>query len=288
MKNAAEIQTQNYADLNYPSKKQFRAFPSYAFLSSFAERWSCKNILEIGGGLSTAVWADLAQRTGADVYSIDADFSRMKSYVRNTPHEIKVSKHINLIEGTTISSEEFLDFYSTGPHRTYGGIEIAKCMDYLDTFQHRNCSMRRRHLVSRNSDQGSWSPRDLLIKDSALLISRQLLDVFSYNGNFDNVVSFLRDTDSEGRGNKIEELISHDTCWDIIFFDSGELSSMIEWTKLKEQIAIGGFAAFHDIFFPKSIKNIVPCAALAADPDWDIVFCDDSTKQGLLIAQKLR
>jgi hypothetical protein len=35
------------------------------------------------------------------------------------------------------------------------------------------------------------------------------------------------------------------------------------------------------------MKNFMVCAAIAADPKWRIVLFDDSTIQGLLIAQRL-
>jgi hypothetical protein len=75
--------------------------------------------------------------------------------------------------------------------------------------------------------------------------------------------------------------------WDFVFFDSGEVSSNIEWLNLKDKIAVGGLAAFHDIYFPKSIKNFLPCAAIAADPAWNVILLDEGTIQGLLIAQRI-
>lgn len=288
MQNARAIQAKDYSDLNYPNKKQFVAFPSYTCLSNFAEDRGCNRILEIGAGLSTAVWADFSRRTGAKVCSIDADFSRMLSYVRNTRHEMTVSRHTDLVEGTTILADELLAFYTAHAHRNYGGVEFAACMDVIDRFQSRNCSIRRWYLVSRIAGRWNWSARDLMTRESSLVLPRRLLNIFSLKRDFDNDVSFLRDSESEGRGGVIDRFAKNGAHWDLVFFDSGELSSMIEWTKLKDRIAVGGFAAFHDIFFPKSIKNIVPCAAVLADPDWEMVFCDNSTRQGLMIARKLR
>ncbi len=288
MQNAKRIQAQYYPDLNYPNKKQFAAFPSYTCLGNFAELWGCHYILEIGAGLSTAVWADYARRTGADVCSVDADFSRMKSYVRSTRHDLTVSRHVELIEGTTIHEDELVAFYTAKPHKTYGGIEIAACLDNIDRFQSRNCSIRRWYLISRIAGRWDWSARDLMITESSLLLPRRLLDIYSSNRNFDSVVSFLRDTESRGNAGVIDKLIARGARWDLVFFDSGELSSMIEWLKLKDRITVGGFAAFHDIYFPKSIKNIIPCATILADSDWEMVFCDNSTKQGLMIARRLR
>ncbi len=288
MKNARVMQTQHFADLNYPNKKQFRAFPSYTCMVDFAEQRGCKTILEIGAGLSTAVWANFAKRTGADVCTLDASVARMQSYVRNTSHEETVSRYIKLIEGTTLNCDDLIAFYTDEPRQAYGGIDVASLLDHLHLFQNQNCSIKRWHKVNKIAGRWDWSASDLMTTDSSLVLPRQLLDVYSSGKNFKNEIAFLKNMDSQGKGGVIDKLLASDTSWDFIFFDSGELASMIEWPMLKDNIAIGGYAAFHDIFFPKSIKNIIPCAAVLADPDWEMVFCDDSTKQGLMIAQRLR
>jgi len=288
MKNAKAIQNRHFADLNYPNRKQFSVFPSYVCMANLAEQWRCEDILEIGSGSSTAVWATFAQRSGARVSTIDADLSRLKSYVGNTRHDAVVSAHVELIEGTTIDPNQLTDFYGGGPHTTFAGIAVSACRDYIDAFQSRNCSVRRWHGVRRLAGRWNWSAGELLTRESSLYLPRALLDLYSMNGNLDNEIAFLSDVASQGKSGVLGKLVAEGQSWDLIFFDSGELCSMIEWTMLKDHIKIGGFAAFHDIFFPKSIKNIIPCAAVMADPDWEVMFVDDSSKQGLLIAKRLR
>jgi hypothetical protein len=288
MQDARAIQTQTFADLNYPNKKQYAVFPSYVCMAGLAEQWGCKNVLEIGAGSSTAVWARFAQRTGANVCTIDADPGRLKGYLRNTRHEAAVSAHIEFVEGTTIHRSDFTNFHNGDPRPMFGSVAVAKCMDYLDVFQSRNCSLRRWHGARKMAGHWNWSARELLTSESSLHLPRPLLDMYSSKRNFDNEIAFLDAVESQGKSGHIDKLVSEGRSWDLIFFDSGELSSMIEWTMLKNHITIGGFAAFHDIFFPKSIKNILPCAAVMADPDWELTFFDDSSKQGLLIAKRLK
>jgi len=288
MENARAMQARHYADLNYPNKKQFLAFPSYTCMVDFAEQRGCKRVLEIGAGLSTAVWASFAQRTGAEVCTVDANFARMQSYFKDTRHGEAVSNHIKLVEGTTIHCNDLVDFYAHEPKQAYGGINVASLLDHLHFFQNQNCSIKRWHKINKIAGRWDWSASDLMTTDSSLMLPRQLLNVFSSGKNFDNEISFLQDKDSQDKGGVIDKLLANGASWDFIFFDSGELASMIEWPMLKDNIAIGGYAAFHDIYFPKSLKNIIPCAAILADPDWEMVFCDDSTKQGLLIARRLR
>ena len=288
MEKARAAQKALFDDLNYPNKKQYLAFPSYTCMSSFAEQRGLKRILEIGSGLSTAVWARFAQQNDASICSIDGNLTRTRSFIRGTPHEAMVSKHVELIEGVSIHSDEFIDFYTGESQTSYGGVQVAALRDQINVFQSQNCSIKRRHKVTRVAGHRGWSARDLMTDESSLSLPRRLLDLFSSNGNFDNEIAFLRDAESRGVAGVIADLAEKESSWDLIFFDSGELASMIEWTKLKGNIAVGGFAAFHDIYFPKSMKNIIPCAAIMADPDWEVVFCDDSTKQGILIAERLR
>ncbi len=119
IKAARSLQKSSYADLNYPNKKQYVAFPSYTCMSSFAEREGCKNILEIGTGLSTAMWA------------------------------------------------------------SYGGVEIASLRNHIDSFQSKNCSLRRRYKVKRAVGHWNWSAHELMTDASTLSLPRKLLDIFS-------------------------------------------------------------------------------------------------------------
>ena len=76
--------------------------------------------------------------------------------------------------------------------------------------------------------------------------------------------------------------------WDLIFFDSGEVSTMPEWEITRDQINAGTLVAFHDIYFPKSMKSFLPCASLILDPRWEVLYVDNSTIQGLLVARKVK
>ncbi len=288
MKKARSVQEQCFAELDSSDKKQGRAFPSYTCMVDFAEQSGCKSVLEIGAGLSTAVWASFAERTGAEIRTVDASFAPLKAFIRGTRHEEEVSSNVQLIEGATICCDEMVEFYSNDLPTVYGGVDVVSFLDNIDKFQSRHCSAERWQRVSDIAGRWDWTARDLLTRDSSLVLPPPLLDIYSSGSDFANEINFLKDLDSRGKGGVIDKLIADGISWDLIFFDSGELASIIEWTKLKSRITVGGYAAFHDIFFPKSIKNIIPCAALLADPDWRMVFCDDSTKQGLLIAQRLR
>ena len=283
---AGVIQSLCYSDLNYTSTNRFVGFRSYVSMVNIAYHLGCTNVLEIGAGLSTAVWAHFAQRTGAQVCVIDMDFGSMKSFLGDSNHAALVKENVEFIEGATITADELLDFYTVA-RETFGGVEVAAFADKLDLFKKLDCITLECQEVLAFAPRKKWSVRELIVNGSSLVFPRQLLDIFSSGKSFDNEMALLKNVESRGKAGVLDELIARGNQWDLVFFDSGELSSMLEWVKLKDKIAVGGVAAFHDIFFPKSFKNFIVCASVLADPDWKVVFIDDSTHQGLMIAQKL-
>jgi len=277
------IQSLCYNNLNYPSKKQADIFKSYISMANIAYHFSCRNILEIGAGLSTVVWANFARATGAKVFSIDINFSQMFKYVENSEHKSIVREHINFIESATINSSELIRFYSGDSKDYFCGIRVSDFADMLDLFQRPHWLFKK---VNKVTSKKIKSIRDLIIFQSSLTFPVQLLNIYSANKNFEEEIEFLRNAEKKNKKND-DRGICYESEWDMIFFDSGEFSSMIEWSKLKDKISIGGLAAFHDIFFPKSLKNCVVCASLLADSNWKVIYVDDSDSAGLMIAQRL-
>jgi hypothetical protein len=84
----------------------------------------------------------------------------------------------------------------------------------------------------------------------------------------------------------LDNLIASNDAWNLVWLDSGELSSILEWNKLNEHIIKRGLVALRDTFAPKSMKNCVVAASILASPDWKPLCIDSRTKQGLMIAQK--
>ncbi len=74
---------------------------------------------------------------------------------------------------------------------------------------------------------------------------------------------------------------------DAVFYDCGEISSIAEWYATSELIPVGGYALFHDIFFPKSIKNFLLAVNIYLSDDWKILYLDDVSEQGALLAERI-
>ena len=83
--------------------------------------------------------------------------------------------------------------------------------------------------------------------------------------------------------NNIGEILKNK--FDVILFDSGELISNVEFMKLFNNIVTGGFVCLHDIYYPKSFKNWLPCTVYQLRNDYKQVYIDAETSQGMYIAQ---
>ena len=49
----------------------------------------------------------------------------------------------------------------------------------------------------------------------------------------------------------------------------------------------GSYALLHDIYYPKSIKNFLVAIYLELDDSWEILYLDNASPQGGLVAIKL-
>src|SRR4051812_12136456 len=91
-----------YGGLHYRNEYYFNSLPVYVRMVNLAFHYGSHNILELGAGLSTALWARYANRTGAQITTIDADFEPMRSYVTSPRLNALIDEHVQLIQGVTI------------------------------------------------------------------------------------------------------------------------------------------------------------------------------------------
>lgn len=272
----------SYGGLHYRNQYYHDSLPVYVKMVTVALHHGCRNVLELGAGLSTALWANYARQTQARITTVDADFAPMRSYVPSSDLSQRIDRHVRLIQGVSITARQLRDHYESPPRGEFGGVAAADVIDAMEAFA-RPTPAARIAQVNKAVGRDDWAMRELFFQDDGLLFPRSLLDSLSPSGRFSRDIAFLE----QFSGTVFDAQIDSGESWDLVFFDSGEVSSAVEWLMLKDRIDVGGLAAFHDIFFPKSIKNFMVCAAIAADPDWRIVLLDDSTIQGLLIAQRI-
>jgi hypothetical protein len=262
-----------YDGLRYRDQQDVDSLPVYQRMVNIAFHYGITSVLGLGAGLSTALWARYAHRTGAAVVVVDNDFAQMQSSIESSELGRLIDKHITKITGTVVSGSKTRDFY-LAEHPTFGGVAASDILQKLDGFHRATTgeSMTRAGFESMKM-------RDLFSDGKNLRFAPKLLDQSSETAGFESDIARLDQLPPAA--------IDANRIWELICFDSGEYSSCIEWLMLKDRIPVGGLAAFHDIFFPASIKNVIPCAAILADPNWRVVWLDRSTAQGLLIAQRL-
>jgi hypothetical protein len=252
---------------------------------NFAYHAGCKSILELGAGLTTGLFTKYARNTGAHFQSIDSNFSSMLSYIAETDLEPLVTRHLERHEGFTITAERLKLFYKE-PRDAIGKVPLNRFVHFLDKFSRPHVRWKAIEKMYRGSKK--LVRKILLDKHGRLLYPTNILNLFSRSMRYEKEISLLESHDTGISSDIIVKLIDDGNTWDFVLFDSGELSSIIEWELLKDHIKIGGFAAFHDIYFPKSIKNFVVCASILGDPNWKPIYIDDTTAQGGFVAQRVR
>ena len=285
MGSAESIRELAYADLHYPSEKQRNAFLSYVRLGRIAAHHGCRRILEFGSGLSTAIWGGMARRMGCWAVSVDLDFGNMQSFVAGTPHEAAVRDGVTLVQGATVSAADMEAFYLSGGRASLGGVPANAFAECIEKYYRPHAAQEKR--VETAAPGSSRSTAKILVRDGELTFPVALLDAFAIGGSFQEELAFLRRATAGGLG-VLDDVLAREEAWDLVFLDCGELSSNVEWEKVKPHVAVGGLAAFHDIYFPKSFKNFLVCASLTVDPAWRIVFEDGSNSLGLMVAQRVK
>lgn len=73
----------------------------------------------------------------------------------------------------------------------------------------------------------------------------------------------------------------------LIFLDSGEFSTLVEFAIVNRIVAAGTFLLVQDVLFPKSIKGFVIVSILEDSPDWRVAWIDKTTAQGMILAERL-
>lgn len=260
-------------------------FQTYLKLCNFAYHFGCESVLEIGAGYSTAIWAKYVDNTDAEVTSVDADFQLLEDKLSGTGHEESIKTKVTTVKGVSVSPEEIRRFYND-PQSDIGGLNINEFADSLDVFARAHgCPYKRLKMANSAADRRNWSVKDVVVSEGTYQVPSGYLRLRIDQESIDKHVNAI----SKGnQTNVLGSLLESSGEWDLIWFDSGEVSSIVEWVKIKDYVKKGGLVAFHDVFFPKSMKNFVVAASLLHDPDWEVLLIDRSTPQGLLIARRKR
>lgn len=273
-----------FNELSYLDQRERDVFEEYLYAFSFLfYNSNIKQIVEIGAGHSTLVFSLLAKRTGCEVKTIDMNPQSMINKLRNRLLVDDVVQNIKFIKGTSISNNDLLSFYKNGV-RSINGINITEVMKYVDSFIDLKMDNRKEPKVKlalgiENLNSLSFS-NDF---DTDKLFSTEFLEIYR-SLDEDDEFSFCEENNlTEGALASLFE----DSQVDMVFLDSGEFSSLVEWEIVSKNLRIGGYVYLHDIFFPKSYKNWLVCASIKASKDWEVLYINSTTPQGMMLAKKV-
>jgi hypothetical protein len=183
----------------------------------------------------------------------------------------------------SISPDTLLDFYKS-PVSKLAGVPVSDFESELDKFCRFNgCNKEKFSMVCDLAGRKDWSISDVMVSNDSLLFPEDYISKYIQQDSIDQHANMLSECERDGI---LNELVESGETWDFVWFDSGEVSSIVEWEIINSNIRSGGLVAFHDIFSPKSMKNFVVAANILNNPDWDVLCVDSRTVQGLMIAKK--
>lgn len=250
-------------------------FFQYAVAVNFALNLeNPRAVLELGTGYSSLLWGTLAPE-GLAVYSVDG--KPMGAYDISVPLAA-VADRVRFVNGSTLTREQLLAVYDGRTKDALFGCPAETLRAEVGAFI-RRADTGYADLLGLGGTDADFArgALDLLFDgDGVRCLSTVLPDKFEADARY---------CLPQGP-TALDRVLEREPEFDAVFFDCGEFSTMAEWNLLHERIRPGGLAMFHDVFFPKSIKSFLLCAVLCASPDWEILYVDRTTPQGLVVARR--
>jgi predicted O-methyltransferase YrrM len=268
------------SDLQIPDETQFNVFNQvYNMVKIISEHSGATNILEIGSGFSTVLLSILSEEKEVKIKSIDFSFKHFEKFYKHKEYKNLID-NIELIEGVSVSALETETFYRDFQRSEFQGIKLKDIIS--DSFFIKNLIDGRKleYLTNKFDLNGLSDVKSNLSSDTEFF--KHILDYYSNFGSFEKELNTLSNSKMVIDNNFLAN------SFDVIFFDSGELSSNVEFFKLNKCLKKGGLACFHDIYFPKSFKNWLPATLCQKNNDWKEIYIDQTTAQGMYIVQKLK
>lgn len=275
------IQKSFFPAIEFLDERERQVFHSYIrgfTILSFDP--TVKTILEIGGGHSTALLAAMGETLGWNLLTIDMNPEAVVTKLRSQLLSEKTLTRVDFKQGFSIPPREIRAFYEK-EQETIGGVRFEEALESAKAFIKIQLDARKAPKVSNALQISHFEVEDIVKRIiNRKKFSTELLQVFRTPGDeFD-----YGGAESENVRTWLDS--AFDTRIDAIFLDSGEFSGLPEWEIVNRRLRVGGYVILHDIFFPKSFKNWVVCGALMADANFEALYIDETTPQGLMVARK--
>lgn len=226
------------------------------------------HFLELGGGYSTILLQNMLDMKNITLISVDLNPSKYDRILNSVYARNKFLKTIENIRQPTVSLDEvFLGLEYL--RLKLAKIDKEKVYQSLKSFVHDQDNIIKEILDSIYSDNG-----------------QALKQFIETHQNYTTDLKFYQITNTEHGSAYCANIAKKKIQLDAVFFDCGEISSIGEWSLLENQIRVGGYALFHDIYYPKSIKNFLIVTYINLSEQWKILYQDKISPQGGIVAIK--
>jgi predicted O-methyltransferase YrrM len=280
----ASVQKKYFNGINFSDHRELNVF--YSYLRGFSLLFldtSIKNILEIGGGQSTSLLSKFGQRLGWSIITIDMNPDSITLKLRSQIDTEDTLKNISFRKGVSISTDGIRKFYEKG-FAKIGNISFDLVIKAAISFIETTMDPRRLEKVNEALSIEKFDKNILIEKilsDNTILPG--LINLYRTDGD---ELSFHINNNIEQFDPLLKTIMDEESI-DVVFLDSGEFSSLPEWEIVEPRLRIGGYVILHDIFFPKSFKNWLVAGSIMANSNYNVLFIDETTPQGLMVVQKI-
>jgi hypothetical protein len=251
-------------------------FLQYAVGVNFALNLNrLETVLELGSGYSSLLWGTLAPE-GTRIFSVDG--KPVDAYDIREPL-LAVAHRVRFVTGPTLTREQYRAFYDSRTRTEFLGLPVAALRAHLGPFvrpQGRSFYAATLGLPEEPGALARAVDGQLFRGDGLRCLSTLLPERWKADEEF---------CAAQGP-TALDGVLAEADSFDAVFYDCGEFSTLPEWTLTSQRIRPGGLAILHDVHFPKSVKSFLLCAMLAASPEWDVLYHDTTTPQGLCIARR--
>lgn len=226
--------------------------------------------LELGGGYSTIILPNILDVGQTSITSVDLNPDKYDWILNSKKSKSYFLSTIKNIQKPTVSLQE-----------VFSGLEILRL---------KLADIRKERLVSVLSQY---------IRGDKNILDHVVNAIYSGNGKdlkmlvmnhhaYLEDLKFYKSYGNETGSGYCAEIAQGGYSADAIFFDCGEVSSVAEWVILSPTIEVGGYALFHDIYYPKSIKNFLVATYVELSDNWETLYRDEISPQGAMIAIRVK
>lgn len=252
--------------------------------SLIRQRGDVPKILETGSGLSTEVFSRLISAASGGGNLISIDFKGTTAIEINSRQTLDVESvgsraNVELVNAPTISFSQLSGVYEktgSGQSGEFADITFEGIDAFLDFSQDDRRVRTVQEFISGylSSTKLRNYMREHTIAENPLLMSYRTL-----GDEFDSL--------REAQVSPALEALLQQFEPNLVYLDSGEFSTLVEFSIVNRVVPAGTFLLVQDVLFPKSIKGFIIGSILTESPDWRVAWVDKTTAQGMILAEKL-